>query len=247
MSEKNLVRLQKVIAQAGVASRRQAEQLILDRLVSVNGEIVSELGIRVGAEDRIMVRGKEISPVPLVYLMLNKPRGFVCSNDRHSKFPSFLDLIPKVWQSVHHVGRLDVASDGLLLATTDGALTQIVTHPSFEVPKFYEVSVRGEVNESVIKGCLDGVTVDGEYLRFQELRNDGSHHGLTKLFIRLIGGKNREIRRLLNVFDLGVSRLTRIGVGELVLGNLDSGKWRELSVKERASLFAFKGSSREAK
>ena len=240
MSEKDLVRLQKVIARSGIASRREAERLIASGLVSVNGALVDQLGARVSSDDRILVRGKEILPAALTYLMVNKPRGFVCSNDQHSKFPSFLDLLPQDRRSVHHVGRLDVASDGLLLATSDGAFTQVVTHPSFEVPKFYEVLVRGAVNGEVVRDCMKGVIVDGEQLRFQDLRSEASYNGLTKLHVRLIGGKNREIRRLLNVFELGVSRLTRVSVGPVKLGGLKSGAWRELKRREIESLKAFR-------
>ncbi|MDA7497221.1 rRNA pseudouridine synthase [bacterium] len=239
MSEKELVRLQKLIARSGIASRREAERLILDGLVCVDGAIIRELGTRVSVDARISVRGETISESPRVYLALNKPRGYLCSSDTSSQFPSFLDLFPKDLRFVHHVGRLDVASEGLLLATSDGALTQIVTHPSFEVPKFYEVELRGEIPADLEDRCCRGEEVDGEWLKFESagFESRGTDDPLLK--VRLIGGKNREIRRLLEFCGVGVRRLVRVAIGGLYLGSLRSGAWRNLTEREVNALFDF--------
>ena len=240
MSEKELVRLQKLIARSGIASRREAERLILDGLVCVDGSVVRELGTRVPEDAQISVRGATISASPLVYLALNKPRGYLCSSDTSSQFPSFLDLFPKDLRFVHHVGRLDVASEGLLLATSDGALTQIVTHPSFEVPKFYEVEVRGDIPSDLEERCCRGEQVDGEWLKFEsaQFETRGTDDPLLK--VRLIGGKHREIRRLLEFCGVGVRRLVRVGIGGLYLGSLRSAAWRNLTQREVNALFDFR-------
>jgi 23S rRNA pseudouridine2605 synthase len=239
VSEKELVRLQKLIARSGIASRREAERLILDGLVCVDGVIVRELGTRVSEDSRISVRGEVISESPRVYLALNKPRGYLCSSDTSSQFPSFLDLFPKDLRYVHHVGRLDVASEGLLLATSDGALTQIVTHPSFEVPKFYEVELRGEIPADLEERCCQGEQVDGEWLKFESARFETRGTDDPLLKVRLIGGKNREIRRLLEFCGVGVGRLVRVGIGGLYLGSIRSGAWRNLTPREINALFDF--------
>lgn len=239
MSEKDLVRLQKLIARSGIASRREAERMILDGFVCVDGVVVRELGRRFSEDSEISVRGRIISAASLVYLLLNKPRGYVCSSDTTSQFPSFLTLFPEHLRNVHHVGRLDVASEGLLLATTDGSLTQIVTHPSFEVPKFYDVELRGEIPSDLEDRCCDGNLVDGELLRFESAHLESGFDGRPMLNVRLIGGKNREIRRLLGSFGVEVRRLVRVGIGHLKLGSLRPGSWRDLDFKELRSLFDY--------
>ena len=242
MSEELPVRLQKVIARSGVASRREAERLILSGLVCVNGRCVRELGTKVFAADVVLVNGVELKPTDLLYLALNKPRGYECSNDPSSNFPSFLSLLPKDRRTVHHVGRLDVASEGLLLATTDGALTQIVTHPSFEVPKLYDVWVRGQVDDVVLRACVEGRRIDGEWLRFEEMDCVENVGDRSLVRVKLHGGKNREIRRLIESFGMGVARLKRQQIGSVQLGDLATGKWRVLTAEEVDSLFGYRTS-----
>ena len=239
MSLHQKVRLQKVIARSGIASRREAERLIANGLVAVNGRVVTELGVQVAPSDSISVSGRRIVATEKRYLIINKPRGYVCSKVGDKKFPSFLELLPDELRSVHHIGRLDVGSEGLLLATTDGELTQIVTHPSFEVPKEYSVWVRGLLSDAVRKRCLEGVVVDGEILRFRRLLVSDRVGLNARLGVTLIGGKNREIRRLLEACDLQVRRLQRVAIGAIELGNLKVGKWRELVASEIASLKRF--------
>ena len=228
------IRLQKYIARSGFASRRRAEDLITSGRVLVNGAVVSELGTRVNLEDKVVVDGKRLCPlVRKVYLAIYKPRGFVCSAVSSEKFPSFLTLLPDALKrGVHHAGRLDVSSEGLLLASNDGDFTYFVTHPKFEVCKKYEVETQGHFSRNFQEQSCRGIWVDGEWLRFADLQivRDDSKQG--KVIIRLIGGKNREIRRLLQCFGLQVTRLKRICVGSVELKGLRSGSWRHLRPSE---------------
>ena len=228
------IRLQKYIAQSGFASRRRAEDLIVSGRVLVNGAVVSELGVKVNFGDKVAVDGKRLRPpVRKIYLAIYKPRGFVCSAVSSEKFPSFLTLLPDALRrGVHHAGRLDVSSEGLLLASNDGDFTYFVTHPKFEVCKKYEVETRGHFSRNFQEQSCRGIWADGEWLRFADLQivRDDSKQG--KVIIRLIGGKNREIRRLLRCFGLQVTRLKRICVGSVELKGLRSGSWRHLRPSE---------------
>lgn len=228
------IRLQKYIARSGFASRRRAEDLIVSGRVLVNGAVVSELGVKVKRGDKVAVDGKCLRPLTQkVYLAIYKPKGFVCSAVSSEKFPSFLTLLPDVLKrGVHHAGRLDVSSEGLLLASNDGEFTYFVTHPKFEVCKEYEVETRGRFSGNFREQACRGVRVDGEWLRFAGLQivRDDSKQG--RVIIRLIGGKNREIRRLLQCFGLQVTRLKRIRIGSVELKGLRSGSWRHLRPSE---------------
>lgn len=228
------IRLQKYIARSGFASRRGAEDLIVSGRVLVNGVVVSELGVKVKRGDKVAVDGKRLRPlVRKVYLAIYKPRGFVCSAVSSEKFPSFLTLLPNALKrGVHHAGRLDVSSEGLLLASNDGEFTYFVTHPKFEVCKKYEVETRGYFSRNFREQSCRGVRVDGEWLRFASLQivRDDSKRG--RVIIRLIGGKNREIRRLLQCFGLQATRLKRICIGSVELKGLRSGSWRHLRPSE---------------
>ncbi|MCS1408102.1 MAG: Ribosomal large subunit pseudouridine synthase B [Verrucomicrobia subdivision 3 bacterium] len=245
MSEEEAIRLQKFIAQSGFASRRRAERLITSGLVRVNGAVTSKLGVKVLPCDRVEVGGRFLKPcVRKLYLALHKPRGFVCSRVSSEKFPSYLSLLPDELREVHNVGRLDVASEGLLLATNDGEFTHFITHPRFEVRKEYEVDTRGRFSPLFLKRLCEGVSVDGELLRFVDLRVVRDDPAQGRLSVQLIGGKNREIRRLLDYFDLQVVRLRRVRIGEVRLGGLGAGAWRHLRADEVKG-FAFRyGESR---
>lgn len=228
------IRLQKYIARSGFDSRRRAEDLIVSGRVLVNGAVVSELGVKVNRGDKVKVDGRCLRPlVRKVYLAIYKPRGFVCSAVSSEKFPSFLTLLPDALRrGVHHAGRLDVNSEGLLLASNDGEFSYFVTHPKFEVRKEYKVETRGHFPRNFREQSCRGVRIDDEWLRFADLqiiRNDPKR-GV--VIIRLIGGKNREIRRLLQCFGLQVTRLKRIRIGSVELKGLRSGSWRHLRPSE---------------
>ncbi len=233
MSEGETIRLQKYIARSGFASRRRAEGLIISGRVSVDGVVVSALGARVGPGVRVAVDGKVLlSRIRKIYLALHKPRGFVCSAVSSEKFPSFLSLLPVRLRGVHHAGRLDVGSEGLLLASNDGEFTYFVTHPKFGVRKEYEVETRGRFARDFREQACAGVWGEGERLRFVDLRilRENSKRG--RIIVALVGGKNREIRRLLQYFGLQVIRLRRVRIGSVGLAGLRCGSWRRLRPSE---------------
>src|SRR3954464_5090901 len=166
-----MVRLQKFLAEAGLASRRAAEQIIREGRVAVNGETVSELGRKVDpAHDRVMVDGKPVKAKRKIYLALNKPRGLVCSRNDEQGRATIYELLPKEWGHLHSVGRLDFNSEGLLFLTNDGELSLRVTHPRYGVRKKYVATVDGRVEESMLRILERGVFSEGEKLRAEKAR-----------------------------------------------------------------------------
>lgn len=239
MIEKRTERIQKVIARSGLASRRKAEKLILSGRVCVNGEVVRVLGTQVSDHDVVAVDGRRLPGLERLVLALNKPRGYVCSRETVGKFPSYLELLPQRYAHLHHVGRLDVASEGLLFVSSIGDFTQLITHPSFQVPKYYLVTVRGAVSAGLVEGCLRGRIVDGEQLRFEALSIVGERGGESTFRVTLLGGKNREIRRLFGSFGLEVSQLQRVGIGEVRLEGMALGDFRILTESEVESFSCY--------
>lgn len=228
-------RLQKVMAHAGVASRRASEGLIKQGRVSVNGQVVTELGFKVDPRrDQIQVDGQ---PLPrqaeaLVYLLLNKPRGVLssASDDRGRK--TVLDLVD-VPERVYPVGRLDLQSDGLVLLTNDGNLTKKLTHPRYRIEKEYQVLVRGHPSTPTLerwrKGGLEveGRPVGGAVVEIMNQEGDN-----TWLRIILTEGRKREIRRVADALAHPVISLTRVRLGPIKLGRLKPGHWRHLTAAE---------------
>jgi len=232
-----LVRLQKYLAEAGVASRRASEEIILAGRVSVNGETVRELGRKVepGA-DRVVVDTQVVRPKRKIYLAMNKPPGLVCTHrDEHSR-PTIYSLVPKEWSHLHSVGRLDFASEGLLLLTNDGEFSLRLTHPRYGVRKKYLATVEGRVDAAMLGRFTQGVLHDGETLRAEKARLIGESHGRSLVELELTEGKYREVRRLFESENLTVKRLQRIEIGRLKLGELRTGRWRALTEAEIKSL-----------
>ena len=245
-------RLQKLLSQRGIASRRQSERLILGGRVSVNGE-VAELGQRADAEcDRICVDGVEIGrPPSLIYLLLHKPRGIVstCHDPRGRK--TVLDILDAELQSgkgIHPVGRLDADSTGALLLTNDGELTYQLTHPSHELPKVYRVWVEGTPSERALQQWRDGVELEGRKThpagvtliktapRGRDQREARSSRLQSLLEVTLIEGRNRQIRRVAEGLGHPVTALHRAKIGSLSLGSLARGRYRLLKGTEIAQL-----------
>ncbi len=237
-------RLQKVLAHAGVASRRACEDLIRQGRVQVNGQVVTEMGTRVDpARDEIRVNGRRLpSAESHVYIMLNKPQGYLSTTrDPHGR-PTVLDLLT-IEARVYPVGRLDVDSEGLLLLTNDGALTQRLTHPRYGHEKEYWVLVDGRPNKRVLHRLRQGVKVEGEKLQADEItvlrrshwRREPVANG-TWLKIVLHQGHKRQVRRMCAVVGHPVQRLIRVRFGPLRLGRLEPGQWRHLSHREIMAL-----------
>jgi 23S rRNA pseudouridine2605 synthase len=230
-------RLQKVLAHAGVGSRRHCEQLITAGRVTVDGETVRELGTRVDLDQQaVTVDGQPIHAEKLAYWLVNKPRGHLCTNHDPSGRPLAVDLVPHVPQRVYTVGRLDEDSEGLLLLTNDGDLAHRLMHPRFGVEKTYLVQVAGRPGRDDIEQLLKGVWLSEGHVRATEVKRLKTQGQSTWLRIVLSEGKNREIRRMLARLGHKVMRLKRIAIGPVGLENLRPGKSRRLSGPELGRL-----------
>ncbi len=226
------MRINKFIASCGICSRRKAEEYIINGKVKVNGTVVKELATNIENCDRVEVNNKEIKlDANYIYFMMNKPKGYIttASDDRGRK--TVLDLIPSDIR-VYPVGRLDYNSEGLLLLTNDGDLTNKLTHPRHSVGKTYSVKVEGIVAPNVINKIREGVFLDGEKLQPCEVFEIKQEAKFTKLKITIFEGKNRQIRRIFESFNHQVVFLKRTHIGQLKLGSLNRGEVRELTKKE---------------
>ena len=234
-----MVRLQKFLAGAGIASRRAAEQVILAGRVAVNGSPVRLLGTKVDPEhDKVTVDGKPVRVQRKLYLVLHKPRGCVCSRaDEHDR-PKIYDLLPKEWQSANSVGRLDYASEGLIFLTNDGEFALRLTHPRYGVRKIYRATVEGKAEHSMLRRFLEGVEDAGETLKAEKARLISANNSHSVVELELAEGRNREVRRLFASQELNVTRLQRTQIGRIKLGELPVGKWRALTEPEIKSLLA---------
>ena len=229
-------RLQKYMADCGLMSRRAAEEEIRKGLVTVNG-VPAELGTKVtpGVDQVLYKNRKVVMPGgEHVYIMLNKPAGYVTTANDEKGRPCVTDLVKAVGRRVYPIGRLDMASEGLLLLTDDGALTETLTHPRHSIPKIYNVKVEGEITEEQYKTLLSPMEIDGYPIRpvYTEVlkRKDGK----TLLQMTLYEGRNRQIRKMCEQVGLQIRFLKRIAIGNLTLGRLRVGEWRYLT-KEQVS------------
>lgn len=237
-------RLQKVLSQWGVASRRQAEQMILDGRVRLNGAVVEQLGQKADPLlDQIEVDGKLIQShhrPKLTYLLLHKPAGVVSTCHDPQGRPTVLDLLPTAIRQVglHPVGRLDIDSTGALLLTNDGDLTVCLTHPRHSVLKTYQVWVRGHPPEPILKQWRRGVLLDGRLTRPAQVRILNTDRSTGLLEIGLQEGRNRQIRRVAEQLGFPVVQLHRVAIGSIKLGDLPSGQYRQLVPEEVDFLYA---------
>lgn len=224
--QKKLVRLQKYIADCGITSRRKAEVMITDGLVSINGKVVTELGTKVDpSADAVSVEGQFIDKAMIekIYLVMNKPRGYVSTVSDPEGRKTIMDLCQEISERIYPVGRLDYLSEGLILLTNDGEFAQSILHPSKEITKVYEVKVFGIVNESILKKLRDGVMVDGQFLKADSVRIIGQLPAKTWLEFRLTTGRNREIRKICEENGLTVDKLKRVAIGGLSLEGIKPG------------------------
>lgn len=227
------IRLQKFLALSGVASRRAGEKLIEDGRVSVNGTAVTELGTKVTEEDIVCVDGERIRPEnKKVYIMLNKPVGYVTTVSDDRERPTVMDLLGDVNVRVYPVGRLDFNTEGLLLLTNDGDFTNKVTHPKHKLGKTYEVLVTGKAKQNAIKMLESGVIIDGRKTAPAKVDVSEAGKGSAVLTITIHEGRNRQVRKMCASVGFKVIALKRISEGGLSLGNLPLGKWRHLKDAE---------------
>jgi len=231
-------RLQKVLAQAGVASRRAAERLIEEGRVRVNGRIVRELGSRANpARDRVEVDGKRLVAERHVYYLLHKPRGVVTTLDDPEGRKTVKDLLRAIPQRVFPVGRLDFQTSGALLLTNDGALAQALLHPTRAVPKTYSAKLQGQLDAERLEALRRGVVLDdGEKTAPAEVKVLRSEGKYTSVEITIAEGKNRQIHRMGDAIERTVLRLTRISFAGLTLEGLRPGQLRPLHTLELAEL-----------
>jgi len=233
------VRLQKFLADAGVASRRASEQIILAGRVTVNGETARELGMKVEpGRDQVVVDSLPVRPKRKIYLAMNKPPGLVCSHKDEHQRPTIYGLIPREWEHLHSVGRLDFASEGLLFLTNDGEFSLRLTHPRYGVRKKYVATVEGRVEGEMLGRFTHGILHQGEKLKAEKARLVSSGHGQSVVELELAEGKYREVRRLFESEGLSVKRLQRVQVGNIKLGQLRVGRWRALTEAEIKTLLS---------
>ncbi len=231
-----MVRLQKYLAEAGVASRRASEKIILEGRVAVNGHVVQELGTRIEPHAKVTVDGKPVRAKRKIYLALNKPPGLVCSrNDEHGR-PTIYELLPKEWGHLYSIGRLDYPSEGLLFLTNDGELSLRLTHPRYGVHKKYIATIEGRVELEMLRQFLTGVWYEGEKFKAEKARLVSASQAQSVVELELAEGKYREVRRLFESQGRTVKRLQRVQIGKIKLGELRPGKWRTLTEPEIKSL-----------
>ena len=234
-----MVRLQKFLAEAGVASRRAAEQVILEGRVSVNGSPVRLLGSKIDPErDKVTVDGKPVRTQKKIHVALHKPKGCVCSRkDEHGRATVY-ELLPKEWASVQSVGRLDYASEGLLFLTNDGEFALRLTHPRYGVRKRYVVTVEGKADDALLQRFTSGVWHGGEKLKAERTWMVSATKSESVVELELAEGKNREVRRMFESQGLTVRRLVRTQIGKIKLGELKPGRWRTLTPPEIKTLLS---------
>jgi pseudouridine synthase len=233
------VRLQKFLADAGVASRRAGEQFILDGRVAVNSETVRLLGSKVDpARDRVTVDGKIVQAKKLVYIALHKPVGCVCSRKDELNRPTIYELLPREWDTVQSVGRLDYNSEGLIFLTNDGQFALRLTHPRYGVRKKYLVTVEGTVAPEMLELFKKGIFHEGEKLKALAGRIISASRAKSVVELELGEGKNREVRRLFESQALTVKKLQRTQIGKIKLAELKPGKWRTLNAVEIKTLIS---------
>lgn len=229
------VRLQKFMAECGVASRRKSEELILDRKVKVNGKVVSELGTKIDTDkDVIEVDGEIVSSEKKVYILLNKPVGYVTTMSDEKERPTVMELLEGVKEKVVPVGRLDMFTSGLLLFSNDGEFVNKVTHPKHETTKTYIVKTRGVPKESDLEKLRRGVKIE-TYItspaKVELLMKDNTNN-IARIWIQIHEGRNRQVRKMCEAIGLSVIALKREGVGNLNCEGVERGKWRYLTEQE---------------
>jgi 23S rRNA pseudouridine2605 synthase len=232
-----VTRLQKYLADAGVASRRASEEIIASGRVTVNGTVVKELGTKVDpARDKVAVDGRLVRPKKKIYVALHKPKNFLCTKKDPEGRRTIGDLLPKEWENLQSVGRLDNESEGLIFLTNDGDFSLKLTHPRYGIRKKYIVTALGRVEPSLLGRFMAGIEDAGELLKVAKARILSANNSRSVVELELAEGKNREIRRLFAAVDLEIERLQRVSIGPIKLGELPAGKWRILTETEIKSL-----------
>ncbi len=231
------MRLQKYLADSGVASRRHAEEMIVAGRVSVNGQVMTELGTQVSEGDQVAVDGRTVSPPhEYCYIMYHKPAGEVTTVSDPEGRRTVMQHFDRLGVRLYPVGRLDYDSEGLLLLTNDGELTNRLLHPRREVDKTYVARVSGTPTLEQVKALRDGVVLDDRRTSRAKIRVTRQEEEYTYVTVTIHEGRNRQVRRMFEAVGLHVTALKRVGFGPLTLGNLRRGEWRYLTAEEIALL-----------
>ena len=231
-----MVRLQKFLAQAGIASRRSSETIIREGRVEVNGRKVTKQGIQIDpVADVVSVDGQMIQPLRHHYVAVHKPRGVLCTRKDEKQRTILGDLLPSDWD-LKPVGRLDRDSEGLIFATNDGDFALRITHPRYEITKVYQVEAEGRVPHRTLRLLTQGVKHGGQMLRALKATLLDANRSRSVVELELTEGKNREIRRMFATQKIKIVRLIRMQIGSVKLGELPTGKWRTLTKTEIETL-----------
>ena len=217
-------RLNKYIAQAGICSRRDADELILAERVQVNGKIITELGYKVGEKDKVFVDKILIRPKKLEYYRFYKPTGYITTSDDEKGRKTIYDVIPKELSGLKPVGRLDKDSSGLIILTNDGELINELTHPSIKVPKVYIVSVSGKINNEHIRQMASGIEIEKGKLAYADVVVLEATNRATMMQITLYQGMNRQIRKMFEFLGFEVKSLKRVQHATITIGDLKRGE-----------------------
>jgi len=235
-------RLQKVIANSGITSRRKAEELILKGKVRVNGIVVKELGIKVDGNDIIEVDGATINrDIPKVYYLLNKPRGVITSVSDDKDRKTVVDYI-NTDERIYPVGRLDYDTTGALILTNDGELANLLTHPSNQIEKTYIAKIEGILDKEGINSLKKGVTIDDKKVEIKsfKIKEKNFEKNTSLVEITIIEGRNHIVKKIFETLKHPVIRLTRTSIAFININDLKSGEYRKLSIKEVKKLYSLK-------
>jgi 23S rRNA pseudouridine2605 synthase len=227
-----------MMAHAGAGSRRACEELILQGRVTVNGQVVRELGVKIDPEkDEVRLDGQVLRLSPPVYYMINKPRGVISTASDEQGRPSVVSIVSETGRRIYPVGRLDADSVGLILLTNDGTLAERLTHPRYEIPKTYEVRVKGTLTPDTVERLKKGVWLSEGRARIEGIEVVKDRRSVSDLVLTIHEGKNREIRRVMAKVGHPVLWLKRVAMGSLRLGELKEGRHRKLTPEEVQGLY----------
>jgi len=229
------IRINKFISNSGVCSRRQADELIVRGKVKVNGKLFKKLGAKIKLSDKVTVRDKEINHEKKIYLLLNKPKNYITTNEDTHRRKIVFDLIKGIKERVFSVGRLDRDSTGLLLITNDGELSEKINHPKYKMKKIYEVKIDKPLKKKDLKSIQKGIVLDNEKIVVDNIVILDKNN--QEIGIEIHIGKNRIIRKIFNYFNYKVNKLDRVMIGPLTKKNLPRGKFRHLKPSEVRLLY----------
>ncbi len=236
MENKDSIRLNKYVSNAGVCSRREADVIIAKGLVKVNGEVVTEMGMKVSLDDEVTYKGKLLNPEKKVYLLLNKPKGYVTSLDDPHAERTVMELVSKACtERIYPVGRLDKDTTGILLFTNDGELAKKLTHPGYEKKKIYHVFLDKEISEKEIQQISKGFELEDGFIAADAI-SYADPDDRKQVGIEIHSGRNRIVRRIFESLGFRVEKLDRVLFAGLTKKDLPRGKWRFLSEREIAFL-----------